>query len=102
MADEFKHWNSKRRLYMFDNNIFPRTSFYRQWQIQEEDGYWSLTDIYMSGVPTLFSIMDDVLYCHLIYAFGSKKSKAYLNCFMYTRSCTSILTWWILSLAMTS
>ena len=35
MADEFKHWNSKRRFYMFDNNIFPRTSFYRQWQVQE-------------------------------------------------------------------
>ena len=100
MADEFKHWNSKRRFYMFDNNIFPRTSFYRQWQVQEEVDCWSLTDTYISGVPILSSFMDDILYCHLIYAFGSKTSKAYLDYIMYTRSCTSTLVWWILSLTM--
>ena len=100
MADEFKHWNSKRRFYMFDNDIFPRTSFYRQWQVQEEVDYWSLTDTYISGVPISSSFMDDILYCHLIYAFGSKTSKAYLDYIMYTRSCTSTLVWWILSLTM--
>ena len=100
MADEFKHWNSQRRYYMFDNDIFPRTSFYRQWQVQEEVDYWSLTDTYISGVSISFSSMDDILYCHLIYAFGSKTSKAILDYIMCTRSCTSTLVWWILSLTM--
>ena len=37
--------------------------------------YWYLH----VGSLNIISFMDDVLYCHLIYAFGSKKSKAYLN-----------------------
>ena len=101
MADEFKHWNSKRRFYMFDNNIFPRTSFYRQWQVQEGGSIIGvlLIPIFQKFQYHPLSWMTSCTvtsFMHLV----RRRAKLFWITLCVSRSCTSTLVWWILSLTM--